>query len=139
MPRPCVFCKGGSDAADIMGSYVASPSALLRGSSPALYHVFLFSSQTAAARREAAGYVPENSGPGPPALPLRGRRLCGDAGTYSSLTRRTGSGDTINGDAGIEAALGAGIAAPTQERGCASDSSIRRSSVAHSVVAGPVL
>ena len=52
----------------------AEQIALLRHSSPALYHVFLFSPQTAAAQCEAAGYVLEDSGTGPPALPVRGRR-----------------------------------------------------------------
>ena len=73
VPRSCAFCKGGSDAADIIGLAKSRRLQVLRRSSPALYHVLLYSPQIAAARCEAAGYVPEDSGTGPPALPVRGR------------------------------------------------------------------
>jgi hypothetical protein len=39
VPRPCVFGKGGYDAAGTMGCYAQRPASNLRRSSSALYHL----------------------------------------------------------------------------------------------------
>src|SRR5579864_509309 len=41
VPRPCVFCKGGCDAANTMGCYAQRPASHLWGAPPALHHEFV--------------------------------------------------------------------------------------------------
>ena len=111
VPRPCAFCKGGYDAADTMRCYACWLASHLWCASPALYHLFLLSPIAFLPFCPSALPVSIPSGTDPPEIPLCCGGICCDAGTRASADHRTGSGHSVDGNAGVEAAHSTGFIA----------------------------
>src|SRR5579864_9228073 len=72
----------------------------------------LLSAPAAAGQRPASRFVSQGSRAGAAALPIRGDRLSGYAGTRSPAAQRTPAGHAFQGDAGSETRLCAPPAGP---------------------------
>jgi hypothetical protein len=84
--------------------YAQRPASDLWRSSPALYHLLLLPAIAFSAHRTQPRYLPYDSGTDSRALSLCRRRVCRDAGTHSSAFDGTRGWDSLDRDAGGEAA-----------------------------------
>jgi len=104
VPRPCVFCKGGYDAARTIVCYAGGLASDLRRASPALHYLVvlspLASSNFGAGARPRSRYSRTNSA----ALSLCGGWLRRDARACPPADQRTGGGKPFDGHAGAKAA-----------------------------------
>jgi hypothetical protein len=140
VPRSCVLCKGGYDAACTMGllrpAACIGPTALItctlslpRATADCLFFC----------APRAAGHLPRDSGIDSRELSLRRRRLCCDAGTHSPAFDRTRSWDSLDGDASGEAGHGPRFVTQAQTEEPAATQSVCRRAEAQSVLAGALL
>ena len=119
--------------------YAPRTASHLWRSSPALYHLLLLPALASFEFRAQSRPLPLDSGTDPRALPLRGRRICRHAGAYSPSPERTGSWHCLDGDASVEAALGARVVAEKQAQKSAPAQSVWRRATAQAVLAGAFL
>lgn len=82
--------------------HAQASSSLLRCRLSSFHHYQLFSPQTLARQQAAARPVANNPGAGRAAVRFCGRRLCGDAGTYSPAGQRAGPRHAVDGHASLE-------------------------------------
>lgn len=111
VPRPCVFCKGGCDAANTIGCYAQRPASHLGGAPPPLHHQLVLPAPAFAGITTGARSLPLRTRRGTPALSLRGGGLCCDARARPPSDYRTGGGESFDSDASIETTHGLGLVA----------------------------
>ncbi len=103
--RPCIFCKGGRRCC--LYHFVGHAQRLashLRRPSPALYYLLVPWAIAFSARPAQLRPLPGDSGTGPPTLSLRGRGLRCHARTHPLTVDGTRSRNSLDRDAGVEAA-----------------------------------
>src|SRR6266550_4240661 len=83
-------------------SHAEAPSSLLRIRILALHHFQLLSTAALAKYPAPAHLVSGNSGAGAATVHLRGGRLRGHAGAFSSADQRAGAGKSFYRDAGVK-------------------------------------
>ncbi len=89
VPRPCVFCKGGTRCCLYhFVCHAQRTASHLRRRSPALYHLFLLSAIAFSAYCPKPRPIPLHSGTDSRSLPLRGRRMRRHARTHSLALRK---------------------------------------------------
>src|ERR1700733_4817098 len=115
VPRPCVFCKGGRRCClYYLVCYAQRTAPYIRRSSSALYHLLVLPAIAFPRFRSLSRPLPLDSGTDAPALPFRGGGVCRDAGAHSPALHGTGDRNSLDCDAGAEAACGQCTATPAQ-------------------------
>ncbi len=150
---PCFPSRSGTVGAPLLRSlqgrvrcclyhgvcHAQRPASDSRRSSPALYHYLVLPAIAFSAHRPKPRHLAYDSGTDSPALSLRSCRVCCDAGTHPSAHHRTGGGDSVDRDAGFEAADGPSFIAQAQTEEPAPAQSVCRRAEAQSVLAGALL
>ncbi len=108
VPRPCVFCKGGYDAADTMRCYACRLASHLRRAPSALYHVLMLPPIGFSTHRAQPRSLAVDSGADTQALSLCGRRIRRYARTHSLTHHGARGGHSVYRNAGAETAHGPG-------------------------------
>ena len=140
VPRPCIFCKGGRRCC--LYHFVGHAQRLashLRRPSPALYYLLVPWAIAFSARPAQLRPLPGDSGTGTPTLSLRGRGLRCHARTHPPAVDGTGSRNSLDRDAGVEAAHRPRHVAEEKTSGPTATRLIPRRGAAARVLAGALL
>src|SRR5580658_8607424 len=138
-PVLAFFCKGGNDAAGTMGCYAQRSASHVWGASPALYHLLLLSEIAFSQCGSVPRPIPYDPGTDPPALSVRGRRLCRYAGTHPPAFYGARGRNSLHCDAGVEAAHSPRLVPQTQTERPEATPSVGRRAAAPSFLAGALL
>jgi hypothetical protein len=104
--------------------------------SPALYHLLVLPAIAFSQYRSRARLFPYDSGADTAAIPLRGRRVCCDAGAHSSAVDGARGRNSLDRDAGAEAAHGPRTVTQAHAQEPVPAQFVRRRRAAQSILAG---